>query len=222
MKPPANIDRHAGWTVSVQRTEGRVRKYFGDARWGGRAKALAQSIAYRDTLLRQLPPSQKVTRPLHRHTHIERVGSWTVRIKRRGKVWSRQFADGLEGPAASLARARAWRGKMLKRVPPFTKLKTRFAPNRTGKVGVAFTTERQRNGRILQRYVATWPLQVGERRKATFSITKYGKQEALRLAAEARDKGVAELLLSRKRNPPVPSEPTSGRTTRSPVRRRRG
>lgn len=214
MKLWANIHRSAGWAVSVWRSEKRVRRYFGDARCGGREGALTQSTAYRDRLLRRLPPSQKVTRPAHRRINIDRVGSWSVRIKRRGKVWARHFADGLQGPEASLARARAWRDKMLKRVPPFTKLKSRFTLNRTGKIGVAFTTERQRNGRTFQRYVAGWPGPAGEHRKASFSIAKYGKQEAFRLATEARDKGVAELLLARKRNPPVPRDPKSARTAR--------
>jgi hypothetical protein len=49
-------------------------------------------------------------------------------------------------------------------------------------IGVARVKERTRSGKLLVRYVASWPKRDGKRGKATFSVGLYGEKDAFRLA----------------------------------------
>jgi hypothetical protein len=74
-----------------------------------------------------------------------------------------------------------------------------YSRNTTGEVDVALTRSRTRAGTIVWRYVAQWPTAAGRSGRATFSVSKYGKAEARRLAVEARRGGVAAFMGSKGR-----------------------
>ena len=49
--------------------------------------------------------------------------------------------------------------------------------------------ERTRAGKLLVRYMASWPDRNGERGKATFSVGLYGEKAAFRAAVSSRRAG---------------------------------
>jgi hypothetical protein len=109
------------------------------------------------------------------------------------------FSDKPGGRAASLRRARAWRDAQIAALPPPVKLKRHFSLNKTGIIGVALVRDVNKKGKILERYAASLPLAAGGNRKRSFAIGKYGRREALRLAIQARDRGVAQFMADRGR-----------------------
>ena len=121
---------------------------------------------------------------------------FAVRIKRGGQRWTKYFSDKPEGPAAALQRARACRDGQVARLPPPTKIKRTSSVNTTGVIGVVFARDRTRAGNISERYFALWPIKGGGNRKKSYSVAKYGRHEARRLAIAARRKGVADYLRS--------------------------
>ena len=78
-------------------------------------------------------------------------------------------------------------------LPRSTKIKSTDIRNTTGVIGVALVKERTRSGKLLVRYVASWPERNGKRGKATFSVGLYGAKEAFRLAVAARRAGLRKL-----------------------------
>lgn len=79
-------------------------------------------------------------------------------------------------------------------LPRPNKVKRVYVLNTTGEIGVARVKERTRSGKVMCRYVASWPLPNGKRGKASFSVGFYGEERAKRLAIRARRRGVAEYL----------------------------
>lgn len=67
--------------------------------------------------------------------------------------------------------------------------KTKLSTNTTGVTGVH---KHHKNG-VLCRYTADWRELDGTRRSKSFSINKYGKEEAFRLACETRENAIKEL-----------------------------
>ena len=118
---------------------------------------------------------------------------WVVSTKRRGKRFTRYFADRPRGPAAALRAARTFRDKLVSQLPHPTKIKRRDVRNTTGVIGVARVKERTRAGKIMVRYVASWPKRNGKRGKASFSVGLYGEKEAFRLAVCCRRAGLQTL-----------------------------
>ena len=123
--------------------------------------------------------------------------SWVVRVKRSGRQYVEYFADGHEGPEASLRRAIVWRNDLEKRLTPWNKLHRRSSVSRTGVIGVSVLDDRTRAGTIVRRWVAQWPIGDGRMRHRSFSVLKYGERKARRLAIEARRQGVADLFRER-------------------------
>ena len=121
---------------------------------------------------------------------------FAVRIKRGADRWTKYFSDKPDGPVAALRRARTYRDRQVARLPPPTKLKRTNVANTTGEIGVVFMRDRTRAGNISERYIALWPVKGGGRGKKSFSVAKYGKREACRLAIAARRNGVADYLRS--------------------------
>jgi len=120
---------------------------------------------------------------------------WVVSIKRRGRRWVRYFSDKPSGRAAALRRARKYRDTLLTQLPRASKVKQTFVLNTTGEIGVARIRERTRAGTPLVRYVATWPTATGTRRKATFSVGRYGEARAKQMAIRAWRQGLNDLSL---------------------------
>jgi len=117
---------------------------------------------------------------------------WVVSTKRRGKRFTRYFSDHPHGRRQALRAARAFRDKLVSKLPAPTKIKRRYVRNTTGMIGVARVKERTRAGRLFVRYVASWPKHDAKRGKASFSIGLYGEKEAFRLAVSARRAGLPE------------------------------
>ena len=119
---------------------------------------------------------------------------YVVCAKRAGRSWTKHFSDKPDGAAAALRRARAFRDQLVAELTWPAKVKRRYVHNTSGTIGVTRTVERQRNGKWMARWVATWPTREGRTRKATFSVNRYGEAIARRRAVEARRQGLAELL----------------------------
>jgi hypothetical protein len=143
---------------------------------------------------------RKGERCVRRYEHNYFRG-WCVEVKRGGrKVATRYFRDeaGRGGREAAKAKAMAYRDEAVAMAGPPTKVKSRYARSTTGHVGVSLCRDRDRRGVEMVRYRATWPTVVGSgaRRVAgcSFSVKKYGKAEAKRLAIEAREAGVARYV----------------------------
>ena len=65
--------------------------------------------------------------------------------------------------------------------------------NKTGVVGVSLERQTQRSGTTYVFYRAVWPKPKGGYKKRAFSLKRYGKRVAFRLAVEARRQGLAQL-----------------------------
>jgi len=128
-------------------------------------------------------------RLIRRYEHNYFQG-WVVTAKRKGKRFTRYFSDSRFGRRKAFRAARAFRDRLVSKLPPPTKIKRRYVRNTTGVIGVARVKERARSGRRFVRYVASWPKRDGKRGKATFSIGLYGEKEAFRLAVSARCAGL--------------------------------
>lgn len=88
---------------------------------------------------------------------------------------------------------------MLRRLPPATMIRKRFAPNTTGVIGVQLSRDRTRRGRPAFRYRASWHELDGRQRLRSFAIKKYGAQRAKALAIECREQALGRLLEERLR-----------------------
>jgi hypothetical protein len=93
-----------------------------------------------------------------------------VTTKRRGKRFVGYFSECPHGRAAALRAARTFRDKLMSQLPPPTKVKRRDIRNTTGVIGVARVREYTRSGKLLERYIVSWPKPSGKRSKATFSV----------------------------------------------------
>jgi hypothetical protein len=111
---------------------------------------------------------------------------WVVAITRGGRRWVKHFSDKPGGRAAARRQARKYRDELERRLPRPNKIKQKYVLNRTGVVGVARVKERTRSGKVMIRYVASWPMPDGKRGKASFSVGFYGEEKAERLAIRAR------------------------------------
>lgn len=128
-------------------------------------------------------------------THIHREpGAWSVHVTRRGHTFSDYFGDAVwGGRERALLAAQHCRDRLLLRVAPDSRVRRQIPKGTrsvTGVVGVSL--ERQVVGaRVYERYVAHWqdPDEGPQRRR--FLIARHGKQQALALAMEAREAGVA-------------------------------
>ncbi len=136
--------------------------------------------------------------PLIRRYEHHHFRGFVVSTKRAGRRWVKYFSDRPGGRAEALKRARRYRDRLVSRLPWPARIKRTYSLNTSGVIGVSRFRERTRSGKWLVRYAAYWPTRHGERRKVTFSVARYGEDEARRLAVAARRKGV-ERLLSRTR-----------------------
>ena len=63
----------------------------------------------------------------------------------------------------------------------------------TAQVGVSYCTRILKNGTTYEGFIASYQTGPFKTQKRQFSITKHGREEAYRLACEARDKGEKEV-----------------------------
>ncbi len=74
--------RYLGWVVRIRREGRTLVRYFADLEHGGRSKALAKAIGFRDRSLERLPPLLMVMR---RYIH-NKTGVVGVRVRAERKA----------------------------------------------------------------------------------------------------------------------------------------
>ena len=120
-----------------------------------------------------------------------------VSATRRNKRFTRYFSDQPNGQRKALQAARAYRDKLLSRLPPPRKTKITNKRNTTGVIGVCRQEVLRKSGRWFARYIAEWPKSDGTTGTASFSVNLYGEEDAFELAVYCRRKGLRELGLPR-------------------------
>jgi hypothetical protein len=132
---------------------------------------------------------KSVSRIDHPSKHMH---GWYVRVVFQGDIHSRFFSDrGYRIKRESLAAALKWRDRKEKELgkPRTDRMVPAFSTrNRTGILGLrrttkAMTRDGSKKGPV---YEVTWHPAPKQMRRTTFSITKYGAQEAFRRACEFR------------------------------------
>ena len=153
-----------------------------------RATRFARLQRAGDSVMRETT-EHLISRIDHNYFH-----GWLVSITRRGKRLEKYFSDRPHGRHDARRKARQFRDRLLATLAPPTKVKTRFSLNTSGVIGVTLSRDLTRAGRVAPRYLATWPTRDGRRAKVSFSIGRYGKAEAFRLAVQAREQGLQKEL----------------------------
>jgi hypothetical protein len=137
--------------------------------------------------------------PSHAISRVDRRGihAWRVCLKRRGHAHIVLLHDHDHGGAARARRAaEASFLQALRFLPPPLRTSTRDVRSKTGVVGVSLERLVRPKGRVYSCYRAVWPLGRGRYKKRAFSIARYGKRKAFRLAVLAREQGIAQLARS--------------------------
>ena len=150
-----------------------------------------------------------------------RTQGWWVRMKRGSETFSRMFSDGkYGGKDKALAAAMRYRDELEKKygVADYTGFRTdKTARNKSGVIGVHKDTKRKTkaNGRIYsyEFWIASWVDEKGKHHVRSFSISKYGEAEALRLALKERDRAVALLHNKKKQRSDWENIPLEGLVT---------
>ena len=125
-------------------------------------------------------------------------GGWEVRIQRKGRRVEKFFADNAYGgKRGALQVAKRFRDEMEIQMRPYTVKELAQHPsrrNRSGIVGVRLSKHVDVRGSYEYTYwfwVAQWTDGKGRRRTRSFSVHRYGDEDAYRLALAARNRGVA-------------------------------
>ena len=116
---------------------------------------------------------------------------WQARVYRHGKTYSRLFSDrkhGGRGEAFEAAkRYRATLADTVAELPGPPPRRRLVAGNKaSGVAGVSRTHKRDRRGVRHEVYTVTWNPEPGVARGTSFSIKRYGEDEAFRRACELR------------------------------------
>ena len=125
-------------------------------------------------------------------------GGWEVRMQRRGKKFGKFFADGqFGGRRASLNAAKAYRDSLESRLAGYSVKELARRPsarNTSGIVGVRRAVQVEENEDYVYTYafwIAQWIDGKGKRKTRSFSIEKYGEEDAFQRAVAARTNGVS-------------------------------
>lgn len=147
--------------------------------------------------------SNKADRNITRMEHAKVTGYW-VRVVKDGTLYQKLFSDNqYGGKEQALFLARAYRDELRQRLygtaaACVRQVRTSFKSNRSGVIGVHYA-ERKRGNSVSRSFVASWcPLSGGPQKHKSFSVAKYGEEEAFRLACEFR-KAREQEILTRKR-----------------------
>jgi hypothetical protein len=184
-------ERH--WLLTIKRSPDLVRRSFHDARYGGKAAALAVAIAYRDRLLATIPRwrihHQRSARNTSGHIgaflaeqrHGRRVDQfWTATWKEGGRYRRRAFSVKLHGRRAKAMAIALRREKAAAAYAPLPAPPPREPLSNTGVLGVC-----RRIMRGVPVYVAVWR-EEGKQRMRGFSARRYGEAKARALAEKTR------------------------------------
>ena len=128
-----------------------------------------------------------------------RANGWQVRLQRRGVKFSRFYKDSdYKSKDTALKSARRFYNQLCKEHPKLTPQEHAERETvRTGKIiGVRRLLKidkRWSEEHIYEVWEAKWSHKKYQRRVKTFSIERYGEEEAKRLAIEARLQGLTEM-----------------------------
>ena len=125
---------------------------------------------------------------------------WQVRVYRHGETYSKLFSDRKHGGRdASFETAVAYRKTLVEEVAampavePQRRLIRKNKNNTTGVVGVSRTFKRDRRGIAHEVYTVSWNPEPGMARGTSFSIKRYGEQEAFERACKLRWEKMREI-----------------------------
>ena len=135
---------------------------------------------------------------LRRETHSTR--GWEVRIVRNKGTVRELFSDSkYGGKNNALKEAQKFRSLILKKIPALNRREIANLPKKSNLeegVGVSLVKQKtKRNNKVYAYhfYQAFWSPKKGVHRSRRFSINKYGKKIAYKLASAARAKGLKEM-----------------------------
>lgn len=124
-----------------------------------------------------------------------RVDGWQVRLLCRGETFSQFFKDSdYVSKETALKAARKYYRQLTSEHPKMSRQEN--AERKTSRTGEIIGVRRllkPRFGHTYEVWEAKWSPKKYQRLVRTFSIEKYGEEEAKRLAVEARLKGLAEM-----------------------------
>jgi len=128
-----------------------------------------------------------------------RVDGWQVRLQSRGEKFSKFFKDSdYKSKDTALKSARRFYNQLCKENPKSTRQD--HAERKTVRTGEIIgvrrllkVDKRWSEEHIYVVWEAKWSHKKYQRRVRTFSIEKYGEEEAKRLAVEARQQGIIEM-----------------------------
>ncbi len=127
-----------------------------------------------------------------------RADGWWVRLQRQGRKFSKFFKDSdFASKDAAFEAAQTFYNQLAAEHPKATPQE--HAERKTARTGEIIGVRRllkideRWNGSIYEVWEAKWSHGKKRQRVKTFSIEKYGEQEAKRLAIEARLEGLAQM-----------------------------
>lgn len=127
-----------------------------------------------------------------------RADGWWVRLQRQGRKFSKFFKDSdYAGSAAALRDARSFYKLLCAEHPKTTRQE--HAERKTARTGEVIGVRRllkidkRWNENAYEVWEAKWSHKKNRRRVKTFSVEKYGEEEAKRLAIDARLQGLSEM-----------------------------
>jgi hypothetical protein len=131
----------------------------------------------------------------------DRTHAWRVSLRRRGKVYVKNFADRkCGGKQAALAQAKAHRDRLVEQHPPLSRQEfcsVLRSNNNTGITGVYRYSKSYtlKNGEIVRSWYweATWPIGKSKQAHQAFSVNEHGEAEARRLAIRTRKQALKAL-----------------------------
>lgn len=125
---------------------------------------------------------------------------WFARGYRNGKTHSKLFSDRkCGGKDEAYALAKAYRvelsGKLdeIPKAPSKRRIVVSDSRNKTGELGVSLVVKKGPNGQKYESYSVSWRPKPGVQKCTSFSIKKYGKDQAFKLAVEHRRKMMLEI-----------------------------
>src|SRR5690348_843844 len=108
-----------------------------------------------------------MSEPLIRRYKHHGFEGWVVCATRRERRFTRYFSDHPNGQRKALRAARAYREKLLSRLPPPKRIRIVEKRNTTGVIGVCRQEVLRRSGRWFVRYIAEWPKNDGTKGTAS-------------------------------------------------------
>lgn len=142
-----------------------------------------------------MPRSKGVIRIDSDSTH-----GYQVRVYRHGKTFSKLFSDKKSGgKEKAFKEAQAYRAKLeaevaaLPESAPRRRLIRHNKNNSSGVVGISRTFKRDRRGIKHEVYAVSWNPEPGVARGTSFSIKKYGEDNAFKMACKLRFEKMKEI-----------------------------